>query len=342
LRAASDKNAAGEGVVRDDTILAPAGEIGQATGAMARGLFFWYYRSTINPKVEDTIYHYYHFQSNKNMENKILEGHAYFLKPATGLLFLVLTVYVGALAVNTIKESKYVGHPGASINTINVSGTGEVYASPDLATMDFSVVSEAKAVNQAMDDNTRKMNVVIAAIKGLGVAETDLRTSGFDINPHYDYVNEPVTAACAGGLCPVSMGGKRVLSGYDITQTLTVKVRQENMSKIGQMIQDATGAGANEVGDLQFTIDKPDDLQAEARKQAIDKAKAKAKILAEQLGVKLGNITGYSEGGYYPTYTMVYDAKASGAVASEAAVSPAIQTGQNKIESNVNITYEIE
>lgn len=254
------------------------------------------------------------------------------------LLFLVLTVYVAVLSANAIKEGKYIGRQGAAINTITVSGNGKVYASPDLATMDFSVVSEAKTVSEAMDDNSGKMNAVIEAAKKLGVAADDLQTSGFNINPHYDYMEAKPETTDMGYYYP---SGKRVLTGYDITQTLTVKVRQDNMSKIGQIIQDATTAGANEVGDLQFTVDKPDDLQAEARKQAIDDAKAKAKVLADQLGVRLGNITGYSEGGYYPTYTMAYDKAAVGGI-EESAAAPTIQTGQNKIESNVSISYEIQ
>ena len=273
------------------------------------------------------------------MDVKIFGEKISYVLGIAGILFAVLAVYVGTLTVNAFREGKYIGRQGASINTITVSGKGEIYASPDLATMDFSVVSEAKTVNEAMDDNSAKMNAVIAAAKKSGIADEDLRTSGFNINPHYDYVEAKPQATDMGGYYYPS--GKRVLSGYDITQTLTVKVRQDNMSKIGQIIQDATAAGANEVGDLQFTIDKPDDLQAEARKQAIDDAKAKDKVLAGQLGVKLGNITGYSEGGYYPTYNMAYD-KAAGGVVAATAAAPAIQTGQNKIESNVSITYEIQ
>ena len=272
------------------------------------------------------------------MENKISGEQKGFLIPFAAILFAVLAIYVGVLAVNAVKANKYIGRDYTSIDTITVSGTGDVYASPDLATMDFSVVSEATAVAAAMDDNTKKMNAIVDVVKSLGVPEADLQTSGFSINPHYDYVNDKTTTSPNGAYYP---SGNRVLSGYDITQTLTVKVRQDNMAKIGQIIAEATASGANQVGDLQFTIDKPETLQDEARKQAIDEAKAKAETLASQLGVKLVKITNYSEGGYAPTYSLSYDKAAATGTAAEAA-TPAIQTGQNKIESNVNITYEIE
>ncbi len=256
---------------------------------------------------------------------------------AAGVLFMVLAVYVAILAVNAVKENKYIGRDAAGMSSITVSGKGEVYASPDLATMDFSVLSESKTVAEAMEDNTRKMNAIIDAVKSLGVADDDLRTSGFNINPHYDYIETNPETTEMRVYYP---SGKRQLSGYDITQTLTVKVRQDNMSKVGQIIQEAAASGANQVGDLQFTIDKPEVLQEQARKQAIEEAKAKAAVLAQQLEVKLGDITGYSEGGYYPTYTTNY-AKGMEMDAVQESATPAIQTGQNKIESSVNITYEI-
>jgi len=271
------------------------------------------------------------------MENTIFGEKSGFMAMAAGVLFAALAVYVAILAFNSVKANKYIGRDAASMNTITVTGTGEVYASPDLAMMDLSVVSESATVGAAMDDNTKKMNAIIDVVKSLGVAAEDMRTSGFNINPRYDYVKDAVAASSPDVYYPM---GTRVLSGYDINQTLTVKIRKDNMSKVGQIITEATASGANQVGDLQFTIDKPETLQDEARKQAIDQAKTKADALAKQLEVKLGNITGFSEGGYSPVYSLSYDKSAANGMTEEAA--PAIQTGQNKIESNVNITYEIE
>jgi uncharacterized protein YggE len=268
------------------------------------------------------------------------------------ILLVALAVYVAALATNAIKANKYVGRDAAALSTITVSGDGDVSAKPDLAVMDFSVVSEAKTVAEAMADNTKKMNAIIDVTKSMGVAEKDLQTTGFNISPRYDYVKEtattpvPAISVSGSGGVPVPIdnsiyypSGKRVLAGYDITQTLTVKMR--DMTKIGQIIEEVTASGANQVGDLQFTIDDPDTVQAQARQKAIDNAKSKAQVLAKQLGVKLTRITSFSEGGYYPApVRMSYAAKDT--AAGEAAVTPSIQTGENKITVNVSITYEIE
>ncbi len=267
-----------------------------------------------------------------------------------GALAIVLAVYVAALAVNAIKSNKYIGRQVADQATISVSGDGEVYKTPDLAVMSFSVVSEGKTVAEAMEDNTKKMNAITEVIKSMGVAESDLQTTDFSINPRYDYVKTaaPMLAPTDAAEITIDEGyyypsGKRTLSGYDINQTLTIKIRQENMAKIGQIIQEATASGANQVGSLQFTLDDPDAAQAEARELAIAEAKEKAEILARQLNVKLGRIISYNDGGYSPIYRLNYDAKQEyGAGGAASMPAPDIQAGESRISVSVNITYEIE
>lgn len=242
------------------------------------------------------------------------------------ILILFLTAWTFSTAVDVYHKIKGGDSRYAEINTITVSATGEIYAKPDLAITNFSVVNEAKTVDEAMAENTKKMNDVINAAKGQGIEDKDLKTISFNISPRYDW-NE---------ISLIYPQGKRVLAGYEIQQSLQVKIR--NMEKIGSIIQAATDAGANEAGDLQLTIDKEDELKKEARAQAIEKAKTKAKELASQLGVKLGKIDYFNEDNvsYYG-----YSAKMSPAPAGAGGGTPQISTGENKIQATVSITYEI-
>jgi uncharacterized protein YggE len=213
-------------------------------------------------------------------------------------------------------------------NTITVSDTGEIYAKPDLVLTTFSVITEAKTVTEAMQENTKKMNAIIDFVKGQGVEEKDVKTASFNVYPRYEYQKVETE------IYPYPPG-KRVLVGYEVTQSLEVKIR--DMEKIGDIIQGATDAGANQVGDLQFTIDKEEELKQQARAEAIKKAKEKAEKLAEQLGVKLVRITNFSENSVVPYYGFekVATPMAGGAEA------PQIETGQNKISVTVTLTYEI-
>jgi len=170
------------------------------------------------------------------------------------------------------------------------------------------------------------MNSVIEAIKSQGVEEKDLKTTNFSISPRYEWYEKS----------EIYPARKRVLVGYEVNQTLQVKIR--DLTKIGNIIQVATKAGANQVGDLQFTIDKQDELKSQARKEAIEKAKVMAKEIAGQLGVKLVKITNFSENAIAPIPYPYFMEKAM----SGGAETPQIQTGENKIEVQVSITYEID
>ncbi len=251
----------------------------------------------------------------------------------TALAFLVvLTLFVGVGVINKIKAGKYIGQDVVSKNTITVSATGEVYARPDLAMISFSVVTEGETADATMKENSQKMNVIIEVIKNRGVEAKDLKTTNFSITPRYEWHKNGKTYA------EYQPTGERVLAGYDVQQTLEVKIR--DLDKIGDVIRAATVAGSNQMGGLQFTIDKQDEFVNQARQDAIKKAKVKAKELASQLNVDLGKIINFSEGGVYPR---LYESKAMGIGGGDMTFAPApnVEVGENKIEVTVNITYEI-
>lgn len=271
------------------------------------------------------------------MTSQKIQGHKLKHKILFSTLFVVLSLFLITLIISTIvgiqnkiKEGRYIGQEIESKNTITVTDTGEIYAKPDLALIDFSVITEAKTVALAMKENTEKMNNIISFVKGQGVEEKDLKTRAFNIYPRYEYRKVETE------IYPWPPG-KRVLVGYEIRQQLEVKIR--DLNKIGEIIEGATTAGANRVGDLQFTIDNQDEVKKQARAQAIDKAKAKAKELASQLGIKLVRITNFTESSYIPRFYAYEKAlPAPGGLGGEV---PEIEIGENKITVTVIITYEI-
>ncbi len=248
------------------------------------------------------------------------------------LLLVVLIAWFAVGVQNRLKEGKYIGRNFEVQNVITVTGESEIYAKPDLALVNFSVVTDKTTVKEAMAENTKKMNAVIDEVKKQGVEEKDLKTTVFNISPRYEWLEKE---ACI----PACPAGRRVLVGYEISQTLQVKIR--DLAKVGDIIQDAASAGANQVGVLQFVIDKQDELQKQARGQAIEKAKIKAKEMAEQLGMKLVRITNFSENGLPPIFQQSYNI-AEESMGRSGAAAPQIQTGENKIRAIVSITYEID
>ncbi len=245
----------------------------------------------------------------------------------------LLALFLLAQTFKTFKEYRFVGSGVAATNTISVSGTGEVFAVPDRATFSVTVREEAKDVTAAQDQATKKANDIIAYLKGAGVAEKDIKTVNYSVNPKYEYSQ----GTCTQYSCPPS---KQTLVGFEVYQTLEVKV--QDPKKAGELLTGVGGKGASEVSGLSFTIEDEDKLRSDAREEAIADAKAKAEQLASQLGVSVVRVVGfYEDAGGYPVpmaYGMGGDALS---VRNEKAAAPELPVGENKILSSVNITYEI-
>ncbi|MBX4210497.1 SIMPL domain-containing protein [Candidatus Parcubacteria bacterium] len=243
----------------------------------------------------------------------------------------VLIIFVAVLAIGEFKRLPYIGQDVPVENTITVSGKGELFAIPDIATFSFSVLQFSATVPEAQKNVTDKMHAVLASLKTLGVDDKDVKTVDYGINPRYEY--KQVT--CVQYVpCPP---GRQVLTGYEVNQSVSVKVRKIDDS--GKIIGAMGSLSVSNLSGLSFTLDKEDDLKKQARVKAINDARDQAKSLAHDLGVSLVRIVSFSESGNYPVY--LYASKGMATDAAIAPSAPEIPTGQNKITSNVSVTYEI-
>lgn len=250
------------------------------------------------------------------------------------LITLILVGAVAALAsyaYYTLKQSEGV-YTGAA--TITVVGEGKIMAVPDIGVFSFSVLAEGTDAAAAQTKSAESINTILAYLKASGVEEKDIKTENYSLNPKYTYETKPCPSFT---YCPPS---NPVIDGYEVSQTVTVKVR--NLDTAGDLITGAGENGATNISSLQFTIDDVTVLKAEARKEAIVEAKAKANQLAKDLGVSLVRMTGYWEdqNGNYPMMDQAYSAM--GGEASFKAVSPEMPVGENEINTVVNISYEIK
>ncbi|MEK7606521.1 MAG: SIMPL domain-containing protein [Patescibacteria group bacterium] len=269
-----------------------------------------------------------------------------------GVLLAVLTVYVGALALNTFKENKYIGGGVPAGNVITVSGEGEAFAIPDIAEISLEVVAEKATVAEAQEEVTTKMNAIIAYLKDQGIPERDIKTTNYSSNPRYEWHDGPVPlpavmmeGGSAGGASDAMMsypyydgGDNRVLVGYEVRHSITVKIR--DTEKAGTIVAGVGDLGATNMYGPNFTIDDEDALMREAREDAIQDAKEKAEQLAEDLDVRLVRIVSFSEngGGYYPMYRGLEMAAYDEASVK---VAPELPEGEQTVNAYVSITYEI-
>ena len=236
----------------------------------------------------------------------------------TSLLAILLGL--AALAVACTTENVQV-QPPSQVQGISVSGTGNASGAPDLALVELGVSTEGKTVKDARDAAATAMNDVSDALKSDTVADKDVQTRQFRIEPEYQYPD-----------------GRQELIGFRVTNIVEVKVR--NLDRVGEVIDDVAAAGGDvvQVQGLSFTIEKPEDLRAQARQEAMADARARAEGLAELAGVKLGKPLSVTESATTPPSPFLEAAPA----ARGAEQATPIEAGELEVSVTVDVLFAIE
>lgn len=244
------------------------------------------------------------------------------------LFLIVASLFVAILAIDGFSGLFEPGAPASNI--ITVDGIGKATAVPNIATISFTTMGEGKTASQAQDEATKKNNVALALVKEKGVEDTDVKTTSYSLSPKYSYPQP-----CYNGPCVYD---EQRIIGYVVQQTTEVRVRDLEM--VGDLLSSLGDAGVSQLYGPNFTVEDEDAVRAEARKEAIDEAREKAKVLARDLGVRLVRVVSFSESaGGYPMPFYRSDMAMGGALESKS--SPTIAPGENEIVSQVYVTYEI-
>lgn len=210
--------------------------------------------------------------------------------------------------------------------TITVSGNGESRATPDTAIVTMSVTQQEKTARESLDANNKAMTAVLDSLKADGIEARDLQTSGFSIQPVYNYSQN-----ADGSQKPPE------LVGYQTTNSITVRVR--DLAKAGAVIDKSVSLGINQGGDIRFVNEDTDAILKAARQDAMKDAMAKAKELTEAAGVGIGRIVDISESISNPM-PVPMAMMAKDAAAPERAVPMA--PGENTYNVTVNVTFAIK
>lgn len=172
--------------------------------------------------------------------------------------------------------------------TITVVGTGTAHLPPDVVHVNLGVQTRGVDIGEAVQENNRVAEAVMAAVKAAGVAEEDIQTSYFNVStqPKYDEFGNPTGEVT-----------------YWVDNTLMVSLRQ--VDGLGDLLQKALNAGANSVQGVNYTVDDPEAALAGARTEALEDARRQAEQLAAGTGATVGPIVYLSEtssgGSPYPS-----------------------------------------
>jgi uncharacterized protein len=237
------------------------------------------------------------------------------MRPAAFTLLLASSLFLVGLTPHASAQTS---------PTIQVSGKGEAAVAPDMAILSLTVMREAETAREALDEANAAMGEVIAAMRGEGVADRDLQTSGLSISPRYVYPERGED------------NGPRIV-GYQVTNSLTVRVRE--IERVGEILDLSVTMGVNQGGNIVLTNDDPAATLEEARRSAVENARAKAETLADAAGVRLGRVMSMSEQMQEPPVRPLSQPAMMRMEAADASVP--IETGESTYEVHVDVSFEI-
>lgn len=243
----------------------------------------------------------------------------------TQVFAVLITVLVAVLIIAQVINLTGRARELDDKRTINITAEGKVTASPDLATVNASVVTDGNTAESAQNQNTAKMDKVIAFVKTQGIKAEDIKTQDYSVYPKYDYTT-----------------GRTNLTGYTASQTLNIQIR--DLSIVGKLLDGLTQNGINQIQNVSYSFENPDDLRQQAREQALTNAKEKAGKLAKAAGVRLGKLVSFSEnsytGGPVPYYGLQKDSAVDMGSAMPASPSM-IEPGVQDVTAQVDVVFEL-
>lgn len=232
---------------------------------------------------------------------------------------MLLLVYTGTFVVAQGTTDVVATTESQPVRSITVVGNGKAAAKPDIARVMVGVDRMAPTANEAADEANAGIEAIMEAVKGQGVEERDIQTAYFSVYPEMDYRE----------------GGSGEVVGYRASSSLNVTVR--DITKVGDILDQATTAGANNISGVNFTVDNSDPIEDQARQEAIGDAGRRANDLARLMGVSVGEVISISEvisGGPIPFSAE----RAVGMGGGGGGIAP----GELEITSQVQVTYAIQ
>lgn len=202
--------------------------------------------------------------------------------------------------------------------TVSVMGEASVTSNPDRVELDLGVVTRARTAQEAASENARVLQDVLTALRSALGPKADIETISYALQPDYQYPPQ---------------GGAPKITGY--TATNVVRVTMDDVRRVGTVIDAATGAGANQVQRIRFTLADEGAAKSEALRLAARDARAKAASLATALGLRFVRIRAVAEASATPR--PFYDLE----LARVAAPTTPILPGSIETTATVTLTIEV-
>ena len=202
--------------------------------------------------------------------------------------------------------------------TISVTGEGTVASAPDLATISLGVTTTANTAAAAMAANSKSLTAVLDRLRAAGIEARDMQTSNLTLNPNW---------------VSYDSGSSSRIEGYTASNMLTVQVRA--IDTLGAVLDSSITDGANTLNGVTFSVAEPRPALDAARKKAVADAIARATLLVDAAGAKLGPVVSITESSGFAPPMPMYRLEA------DAAASVPTAGGEVGLTASVTMVFEI-
>ena len=206
--------------------------------------------------------------------------------------------------------------------TISVSGEGHAAATPDMATIQTGVVTQAEKAHDALEANNAAMKGIMTALKSQKIKAKDIQTSSFDVRPEYQ-------RGPRGQQQPE-------INGYRVTNQ--VQIRVHNLPDLGAVLDAVIAAGSNQVSGIRFGIDDPTGPLNQARNRAISDAQSRAELYAQAAGVRVGQIITIHE----QSIEVPRPQHVGYGITAKASSTVPIATGEQQLRATVHMVFTLK
>lgn len=213
----------------------------------------------------------------------------------------------------------------AQPKTLNVSGNGTVYLTPDIAYITIGVHTEDPDLASGVSKNNAQAQALVDALKKAGIAAKDIQTSNFSVYNNNSQGFDKTT-------------GQPITGGYYAVDN-TVNVTVRDLSHLGSILSTAVNSGANNINSINFDVADKTAAMEQARQKAMANASSVATELAKTANVQLGGIQNIT---YSDNSPLQYYAMGGGGGAAAPNASVPIQPGQTQISVTVSVTYALK
>ncbi|MNC35706.1 26 kDa periplasmic immunogenic protein precursor [compost metagenome] len=244
-----------------------------------------------------------------------------------GAVLLAGSLIVGGMGLSGVFKGPEKAYAAEDVqrNIVSVTGKGELAIKPDIVYLSIGVTTSAETAQDAQKTNGAKIAKLTSLLKTTwGIADKDIQSTQFSVQPNYTYSEKD---------------GQQV-KGYIAQHTLQVAYR--DLTKVGALLDAASTAGANNIGNAQFAIEDPSAFEAQVIEKAMANADAKAAAIAKAAKRSLGSVVTViqNDDGNNPVIYM--EQAAMSKASADAAGGTSVEPGEVKVSTQLNVVYELK